>query len=72
MLVPLGKAAVAFPGMVTVNATGKFIWELLEQEQTVDSLVAAIMDRYEVSAETARADAKLFLERLISVKAVIK
>ena len=71
VLVPVGKAAAAFPGMITVNGSGKFIWELLEQEHSFDQVVAAMTDRYEVSAETAQKDAALFIERLKTVKAII-
>ena len=72
VLVPVGKAATAFPGMVTVNATGKFIWEQLENPCTLAEIVSAMTQRYEVSEETAQADAKGFLERLIAVGAVIE
>ena len=72
VLVPVGKAAAAFPGMITVNPAGKFIWELLEKPHTLDEVVRAMMERYEVSEETARADAKTFLSRLMSVKAVME
>ena len=41
VVVPLGKAAVEFPGMLTLNSTGVYLWELLKQEQTEDSLVEA-------------------------------
>lgn len=71
VLVPVGKAAVAFPGMITVNNTGKFIWAFLEQEHTFDQLVEAMTLQYEVSAETAREDATVFIDRLRTVKAII-
>ena len=70
VVVPLGKAAVAFPGMLTLNATGVYLWELLEQDQTLDSLVAAFCGRYEVTAETAREDISAYLEKLRSVGAI--
>ena len=72
VLVPVGQAAVSFPGMVTVNDTGKYIWELLETEQTLDSVAEAIACRYDVPLSTALEDAGLFLDRLMSVKAVIE
>ena len=34
VVVPLGQAAEAFRGMITLNKTGKFLWDLLETEQT--------------------------------------
>lgn len=70
VLVPVGKAAVSFPGMITVNPAGQFIWELLETEQTLDSVTQAMTARYEVDAETAREDAKVFIDRLKTVKAI--
>lgn len=70
VLVPVGEAARSFPGMVTMNATGKFLWELLENEQTVESVVAAMTSRYDVSEESATADVQTYLTRLKAVGAV--
>lgn len=70
VIVPVGAAAEKFPGMITINDTGAFLWELLEQEQTIDSLVTAMQDRYEVTEELARKDAKAFVDRLIPTGAV--
>jgi len=71
VLVPVGAAAAKFPGMVTMNASGKYIWELLQKDQTLDSIVKALTDRYEVSPEQATEDAQAFLSRLKSVGAVL-
>lgn len=70
VVVPLGKAAVDFPGMLTLNGSGVCLWELLEQEQTVDSLVQAFCGRYDVKEETAREDINAFLSKLRSVGAI--
>lgn len=71
VLVPVGKAAAAFPGMITVNGSGKFIWELLAEDLSFEELVNAMTQRYEVTAETAQKDAAVFIERLRSVNAII-
>ena len=71
VIVPVGAAVSAFPGMITLNATGAYIWELLETEQTVQSLTDALVARYEVAAETARADVEAFLEKLKPAGALI-
>ena len=71
VLVPVGKAAAAFPGMITVNNSGKFIWELLETDKTFEEVVEAITHQYPVAAETARKDAQVFIDRLRTVKAII-
>ena len=71
VLVPVGKAAAAFPGMISVNASGKFIWEFLEQSHRFEDVVDAMTRQYEVTAETAQKDAQIFIDRLRSVKAII-
>lgn len=72
VLVPLGAAAVNFSGMVTLNGTGACIWELLEQEQTVQSLAEALMDRYAVDQETAQKDVESFVSKLIPIGAILE
>lgn len=72
VLVPLGAAAVSFPGMVTLNDTGAFIWELLEQPQTTQTLTEALMDRYAVDQETAQKDVEGFVNKLIPIGAILE
>lgn len=72
VVVPVGTATAAFPGMITLNASGAYIWELLEQEQTVESLVAALTERYEVTEEKAREDVQSFVNRLIPTGAILE
>ena len=71
VLAPVGETVKTFSGMITMNATGKFLWDLLEQEQTVDSLAQALVDAYEVDFERAKQDVVIYLEPLQNVKAII-
>ncbi len=71
VLAPVGDTVKTFSGMVTMNATGKFLWDLLEQEQTVDSLAQALVDSYEVDFEKAKEDVIKYLEPLKPICAVI-
>lgn len=71
VIVPVGAAVSAFPGMITINTTGAYIWEQLETEQTVESLTEALMDRYEVDAEKATADVIAFVEKLKPTGAIV-
>lgn len=64
VIVPVGNAVSGFPGMITVNQTGAFLWEQLAQEQTLDALVQAITNEYEVAQETAKQDVQSFLDKL--------
>lgn len=72
VIVPVGAAVTAFPGMITLNATGAYIWELLENEQSVDSLVAALTERYEVDQDKARADVEAFVGKLHPTGAIVE
>lgn len=71
VVVPVGAASAEFPGMLTMNGTGAFLWEQLAQEQTVDSLTAALLEQYEVTEEAARADVEKFIERLMPTGAIL-
>jgi hypothetical protein len=71
VLVPLGEATKAFPGMITMNPTAKFLWELLAEDQTKESLTAALVERYDVTEETAAKDVQTFLDKLTSATAIL-
>lgn len=72
VLAPVGDTVKTFSGMVTMNATGKFLWDLLENDQTVDSLAQALVDNYEVSFDKAKEDVIKYLEPLMPIKAIIE
>jgi len=47
-----------------LNDVGARIWELLAQPASVDSLVTALTDEYDVTADAARAQVQDFLSAL--------
>ncbi len=65
-----GAAAENFNGLIKNNPTAAFIFELLKTEQTEDSIVSAMLDKYEVDEETVRKDVKALLEMLKSKKLI--
>lgn len=70
LLVPTGAASAQLNGLITLNELGYFIFQTLQSEQSVDSLVAAVTAEYDVDTDTARADALEFLEQLRAVGAL--
>ena len=64
VLIPTGAAAVDLNGMITLSETACFIWRLLEQDQSFDSLLAAVLERYEVEQAVAAADLRQTLSDL--------
>ena len=71
VLVPVGAAAKRFPGMITLNETGKLLWEALQTEQTPETLAALLLEHYQVEPAQARQDVDGFIRRLTAVGAVI-
>lgn len=50
--------------MITLNETGKFLWNILETGATEDELVAAVLASYDVDVETARNAVVSFVSKL--------
>jgi hypothetical protein len=48
----------------TLNAVGVAIWEKLDGSLTLDGVLAALLDRYEIAPADARADLAAFIGRL--------
>ena len=70
ILIPSGKAAQQFTGLVTVNAVGAFLWDELQHPTDPDRLTARLCEEYEVDETTARRDTEEFLEELRRIGAL--
>ena len=64
IVVPTGKETLKFNGMINLNNSGKFLWTLLGEEKTVDELVEAMINKYEVSKAVAINDVNNFISIL--------
>ena len=64
VIVPVGKAALDFNGMITVKETGAFLWEQLVKGTSKEGLLETLMETYEVTQEEAERDIDEFLDVL--------
>lgn len=64
IVVPIGAQTLDFRCIITLNETGAFLWQQLQQERTADDLVAALLAEYEVTEAVARADVDKFVANL--------
>lgn len=62
--VPVGQTALRLNGMVMLNEVSRVIWTCLEQETTVEKIVTAITDAFEVDAAEAEADVLALIDQL--------
>ena len=70
VILPVGEACVRFPGMISVNETGEFLWELLKTAQSAETLAEQLTREYEVDYSQALHDAEDFLTQLSKAGAV--
>jgi hypothetical protein len=64
VLVPFGEKMTNFNGILSLNKVGVFLAELLQEETTSKALVDAVVERFDIDAETATKDVDAFLEQL--------
>ena len=64
VVIPTGSNLVDFNAMMTLNETGVFLWQRLEQDTTIDKLVDAVCAEYDIDRDTATEDIKDFVQSL--------
>ncbi|OHE39803.1 MAG: pyrroloquinoline quinone biosynthesis protein, partial [Tenericutes bacterium GWE2_38_8] len=64
IVVPVGEEAVNFNGLMTLNKSGKLLFEALQQESTIESLTELVMEKYEIDQRTAELDVESFVKKL--------
>ena len=62
--IPSGESARTLSGLVALNSSGKFLFEMLRTEQTEETLVAALLDAFDTDLVTAECDVREFLDIL--------
>lgn len=65
LIIAVGEENVDFSKLIYINDTSLFIWnKMKEGVDTIDGLVEAITEEYEVDADTARKDTQEFVGQL--------
>jgi sensor domain CHASE-containing protein len=65
VVVAVGAEAKKHNVMITLNETGRFLWEHLEKGATEEELVSALLGEYDVSEDDARESVSEFVEKLV-------
>ena len=64
IVVPVGKEASEFNGMITLNESGSFFWDCLQNDTTFDGAIEKITSEYDVEKTRAEEDLKKFITML--------
>lgn len=64
LVVPVGVASRDFHGFVRLNASGAFLWGLMQEPQTPEELALALVEKYGITKEQAGTDVAAFLDQV--------
>ena len=64
ILVPVGKSALSIHGIISASESGYFLWQLLQKDRTEEERLAAMLEEYDVPAQTAAEDIHDFLAQM--------
>lgn len=64
ILVPVGTAVYDSNGLFMLNELGAFIWDILPGVTSEEEICDAVLEQYDVSAETVKTDVAEFIRQL--------
>lgn len=67
-LIPVGRTVYDTNGLFALTEVGAFLWDRLPEARDAQELLQAVLEEYEVDADTAAADIAAFLEKLRSLE----
>jgi hypothetical protein len=64
LLMPVGAQVMKLNGLITLNDTAAYLWDLLAEERSLDELTAAVDERFDVAAGAAHDDVLTFVAEI--------
>ena len=71
VVMPIGDNMVSFGSVITLNETGVFLWQKLQEETTQEKLVSEMLKEYNVDEATAKSDVAEFVNKLQEVGVLV-
>lgn len=73
LVIAIGEENIDFTHVIALNESSLFIWRQMEKGiDTIEGIVDAITEEYDVDADTARGDITSFVEQLVEYGVVEK
>ncbi len=70
VVVAIEERTKEFSGIINLNKSGAFLWEQMTGEFTREDLAAALLCKYDITEEKAKASAAEFLNKLLSLNVI--
>ncbi len=64
IVIPTGEKVVDFNGIITLNETALFIWNLLSDDLSEEEIVNAVSEEYDADEIVIKNDVKAFIKKL--------
>ncbi len=64
VVVPVGSMTLDFNGIINLNDTGAFLFKVLQSGADKQELVDKLLEEYDVTFDTAKADTDSFIKKL--------
>lgn len=70
IVIPTGSETVDLNGMITLNETGYFMWNKMQNDITKEELIDEFLKEYDVERDVVSADIDEFIEKLKGIGAI--
>lgn len=64
IVIPTGENYLDFGAVISLNESGAFLWNQLQESKTAEELTAALAEEYGIDTDTAAADVADFVNLL--------
>lgn len=62
--VPTGELVNEFQGMINLTNSAKFVWDLLQENTTIDEITNKLSKKYNIDINKAQSDVEIFINKL--------
>lgn len=64
VVVPIGERVIDFNGLISLSESAALLWRKLQEGASKELLIAALLEEYEIDADTANRDVCEFINSL--------
>ncbi len=64
LLVPIGSQVMNLNGLITLNSTAAFVWEMLAEDCSENEIAGAVSEKFNINIASAGRDVNAFLDEI--------